>query len=124
MPMLYGEGRKAFQRLQEEILRISSDLSIFAWRSSGPPPSWALGAPVACSVLASAVADFAQSGGLLPLNPVWITDPDVLMIESRQCTDDRERTLFSSLFSFAQPSTNNDIVDIEHEQSDPREQWH
>ncbi|KAI6038838.1 heterokaryon incompatibility protein-domain-containing protein, partial [Pisolithus marmoratus] len=31
MPMLYGEGKKAFQRLQLEILRVSSDHSIFAW---------------------------------------------------------------------------------------------
>ncbi|KAK4610699.1 Vegetative incompatibility protein HET-E-1 [Fulvia fulva] len=31
MPMLYGEGRQAFMRLQEEIVRISRDLSIFAW---------------------------------------------------------------------------------------------
>ncbi|KAI5985033.1 heterokaryon incompatibility protein-domain-containing protein, partial [Pisolithus albus] len=31
MPMLYGEGKKAFQRLQVEIIRISSDHSIFAW---------------------------------------------------------------------------------------------
>ncbi|KAH9910402.1 heterokaryon incompatibility protein-domain-containing protein [Epithele typhae] len=31
MPMLYGEGRKAFQRLQEEIMRTSTDTSLFAW---------------------------------------------------------------------------------------------
>lgn len=31
MPMLYGEGSNAFQRLQEEILRVDEDLSIFAW---------------------------------------------------------------------------------------------
>ncbi|KAI6022063.1 glycosyltransferase family 20-domain-containing protein [Pisolithus marmoratus] len=31
MPMLYGEGSKAFQRLQWEIIRVSSDHSIFAW---------------------------------------------------------------------------------------------
>ncbi|KAK3116753.1 hypothetical protein LTR53_002587 [Teratosphaeriaceae sp. CCFEE 6253] len=31
MPMLYGEGPKAFVRLQEEIVRSSSDQSIFAW---------------------------------------------------------------------------------------------
>ncbi|KAI6110359.1 heterokaryon incompatibility protein-domain-containing protein, partial [Pisolithus thermaeus] len=31
MPMLYGEGSKAFQRLQREIIRTSSDYSIFAW---------------------------------------------------------------------------------------------
>ncbi|KAI6030308.1 hypothetical protein EDC04DRAFT_2711335 [Pisolithus marmoratus] len=31
MPMLYGEGTRAFQRLQLEIMRTSSDQSIFAW---------------------------------------------------------------------------------------------
>ena len=31
MPMLYGEGKKAFQRLQLEIIRSSNDQSIFAW---------------------------------------------------------------------------------------------
>jgi hypothetical protein len=31
MPLLYGEGRKAFSRLQEEILKSSTDLSLLAW---------------------------------------------------------------------------------------------
>jgi len=31
MPLLYGEGRKAFARLQEEVLKISADQSLFAW---------------------------------------------------------------------------------------------
>lgn len=31
MPMLYGEGLKSFQRLQEEIIRTTPDDSIFAW---------------------------------------------------------------------------------------------
>ncbi|KIY00433.1 uncharacterized protein Z520_04118 [Fonsecaea multimorphosa CBS 102226] len=31
MPLLYGEGRKAFRRLQEEIIKQSNDESIFAW---------------------------------------------------------------------------------------------
>jgi hypothetical protein len=31
MPLLYGEGQKAFMRLQEEIIKRSNDLSIFAW---------------------------------------------------------------------------------------------
>ena len=30
-PMLYGEGKKAFHRLQLEIIRTSNDQSIFAW---------------------------------------------------------------------------------------------
>ena len=31
MPMLYGEGRKAFHRLQLEIIRSSNDQTVFAW---------------------------------------------------------------------------------------------
>ncbi|KAK0743049.1 ankyrin repeat-containing domain protein [Schizothecium vesticola] len=32
MPMIYGEGGRAFLRLQEEILRVADDLSLFAWK--------------------------------------------------------------------------------------------
>jgi hypothetical protein len=32
MPLLYGEGGKAFRRLQEEIVRRSNDQTILAWR--------------------------------------------------------------------------------------------
>lgn len=32
MPMLYGEGKKAFLRLQHEIIKQSDDRTIFAWR--------------------------------------------------------------------------------------------
>ncbi|UKZ94417.1 uncharacterized protein TrAFT101_009289 [Trichoderma asperellum] len=31
LPMMYGEGGRAFQRLQEEILRVYEDASILAW---------------------------------------------------------------------------------------------
>lgn len=31
MPLLYGEGEKAFARLQEEIIKTSTDHSIFCW---------------------------------------------------------------------------------------------
>jgi hypothetical protein len=31
MPLLYGEGEKAFTRLQEEILKENDDQSVFAW---------------------------------------------------------------------------------------------
>ncbi|KAI1805849.1 HET-domain-containing protein [Daldinia bambusicola] len=40
MPMLYGEGHKAFMRLQEEIAKESSDLSLFAWTDLPGPESW------------------------------------------------------------------------------------
>lgn len=44
MPLLYGEGRKAFSRLQDEIMRSSNDLSLFAWEDSPDPPSGILAA--------------------------------------------------------------------------------
>ncbi|KAF2964601.1 hypothetical protein GQX73_g8981 [Xylaria multiplex] len=31
MPLLYGEGRRAFLRLQEELVRVSNDQTIFCW---------------------------------------------------------------------------------------------
>lgn len=33
LPLLYGEGPRAFMRLQEEIVKNSTDLTIFAWQS-------------------------------------------------------------------------------------------
>lgn len=36
MPIVYGEGHKAFIRLQEEILRDTNDYSLFAWRPEVP----------------------------------------------------------------------------------------
>lgn len=47
MPMLYGEGSRAFIRLQEEIMKVSDDASLLAWGYSGqldvgtlPPQDW------------------------------------------------------------------------------------
>lgn len=40
MPLLYGEGEKAFARLQEEIIRKTDDETIFAWRSSETLYAW------------------------------------------------------------------------------------
>ncbi|KAI1313232.1 HET domain-containing protein [Xylaria venustula] len=39
MPMIYGEGLKAFQRLQEEIMKASTDMSLFCWKAK-PGGSW------------------------------------------------------------------------------------
>jgi hypothetical protein len=36
MPMLYGEGEKAFTRLQEEIIKGTNDLTLFAWQAKAP----------------------------------------------------------------------------------------
>ena len=39
MPTIYGEGRRAFLRLQYEIMRHSSDISLFAWFTTALPGS-------------------------------------------------------------------------------------
>ncbi|KAE8154094.1 hypothetical protein BDV25DRAFT_136240 [Aspergillus avenaceus] len=49
MPMVYGEGKRAFERLQLEILKISDDQSLFAWGSADPKNA---------GVLASSPAEF------------------------------------------------------------------
>jgi hypothetical protein len=36
MPLLYGEGKKSFFRLQEEIMKRSDDHSLFAWKAYRP----------------------------------------------------------------------------------------
>ncbi|CAJ2512065.1 Uu.00g076900.m01.CDS01 [Anthostomella pinea] len=41
MPLLYGEGSKAFVRLQEEILKVSNDHTIFTWTwNESVPTDW------------------------------------------------------------------------------------
>ena len=55
MPLLYGEGSKAFTRLQHEIIRFSNDESIFAWTNPSPMLKYV-------GMLAESPADFVQSG--------------------------------------------------------------
>lgn len=57
MPLLYGEGRKAFKRLQLEIMKATTDRSILAWAS---PDSHG----VIEGVLAGSPAMFEDCGGI------------------------------------------------------------
>lgn len=43
MPLLYGEGKRAFMRLQHEIIKMSDDESIFAWFSRHEDDRWQKG---------------------------------------------------------------------------------
>ncbi|RMZ81455.1 hypothetical protein DV738_g2179, partial [Chaetothyriales sp. CBS 135597] len=63
MPLIYGEGRKAFMRLQLEILKKSDDDSIYAWK-----------APLDKSgLLATWPTAFADSGNIVQI--VFLDDP-------------------------------------------------
>lgn len=62
MPLLYGEGSKAFIRLQEEIIRTSNDHTIFCWtRNASVAPEWT-------SMLAPSPAAFSKSSDYLPID--------------------------------------------------------
>jgi len=63
IPMLYGEGDKAFLRLQEEILRTTDDLSLFVWKESGDGPERASG------LLARHPHSFQYSGSIKRSDP-------------------------------------------------------
>jgi hypothetical protein len=58
MPLLYGEGDRAFLRLQEEIMRTSDDQSLFAWVDKDMVTE----AP--CGLLARSPAQFVDAGSL------------------------------------------------------------
>lgn len=59
MPMLYGEGPRAFIRLQEEIMKGSDDQSIFAWRTECDPDRHGL--------LADSPVAFRDSTDIVPV---------------------------------------------------------
>jgi hypothetical protein len=55
MPMIYGEGSRAFQRLQEEIMKQNEDYTLFAWSLQYDC------SPSLAGVFASSPADFSES---------------------------------------------------------------
>jgi hypothetical protein len=63
MPLLYGEGHHAFRRLQEEIMKTSSDETLFAWSppTSAPPHH----------LLAPTTAHFSGCGQVEEVQSFW-----------------------------------------------------
>uniref|UniRef100_A0A4E9EGI3 Uncharacterized protein n=1 Tax=Gibberella zeae TaxID=5518 RepID=A0A4E9EGI3_GIBZA len=55
MPMMYGEGAKAFERLQEEIIKQTTDMSIFAWKANDESQDYR-------GILAQSPDEFAHCG--------------------------------------------------------------
>lgn len=85
MPLLYGEGERAFIRLQEEIMRVSDDQSLFAW---GEPES-TLTLPSEShermgttnqlrGLFASSPSEFATCGHIIPDEVAEIEEPYTL----------------------------------------------
>ena len=77
MPLLYGEGERAFVRLQEEIMTNTDDQSLFAWQDCASEDD------LTCNIkyldlrplrgpLARSPAEFANCGNVIP-NRNWTT---------------------------------------------------
>ncbi|PNY27415.1 Uncharacterized protein TCAP_02659 [Tolypocladium capitatum] len=69
MPLLYGEGHRAFTRLQEEIIQSTDDQSLFAWNSfdeADQDPDALFG------LLAQSPAYFKDARNIQPLPPLPI----------------------------------------------------
>ncbi|EFQ25695.1 heterokaryon incompatibility protein [Colletotrichum graminicola M1.001] len=72
MPLIYGEGPKAFRRLQEAIIRDTDDQSIFAWGDvivEGDAAAATLPDRRPRPLLAESPAGFRNSGDIVP---VWV----------------------------------------------------
>lgn len=65
MPLLYGEGRRAFQRLQQEIIRCSHDESIYAWAVPSPQHLPLARHSPTFAIIARSPADFSGSGDIV-----------------------------------------------------------
>jgi hypothetical protein len=71
MPMLYGEGKRAFIRLQEEIMKISDDYTLFTWTASKEGVrDW-----IGQGLLADSPADFVHCGNIRPSRPALASAP-------------------------------------------------
>lgn len=68
MPMLYGEGKKAFIRLQEEIAKETNDLTLFAWQARDAKVQKYRG------VLATSPAEFINANSIIVGNDRRFSD--------------------------------------------------
>ncbi|KAF4635194.1 hypothetical protein G7Y89_g2903 [Cudoniella acicularis] len=73
MPLLYNEGKSAFLRLQEELLKSSIDQSIFAWGMTVSKYAQEKG-----GIFARSPADYVESSSVVPFQGTTDTTPYVM----------------------------------------------
>ncbi|KAK1716341.1 heterokaryon incompatibility protein-domain-containing protein [Colletotrichum lupini] len=71
MPLLYGEGEKAFARLQSEIMQETNDLSLLAWASSVTDPERQ---EEYSGLLAKSPSDFIACSNLKLINNMTLSE--------------------------------------------------
>jgi hypothetical protein len=121
MPLLYGEGSKAFLRLQEEIMRTSTDMSILLWQGHASNMNGMLAAAPSCfeklgrehSTLLPHAALFNHSQGWITNNAgisiQLIANPYLLSHDSRKvfCVHINELTRSSVFGIFLEKLSSN-----------------
>ncbi|RDA93495.1 hypothetical protein CP533_4011 [Ophiocordyceps camponoti-saundersi (nom. inval.)] len=78
MRMTYGEGNKAFRRLQEEIIKKTMDDSILAWgfnREGSSPANGESADVLSGGIFATSPADFVNCGSIISRQPDTIRTP-------------------------------------------------
>lgn len=76
MPLLYGEGKEAFIRLQHEIIRSTEDESIFAWgchRTTLKKYAWSS----VRNILADSPSLFADSADIISIHNTSVQGPSI-----------------------------------------------
>jgi Heterokaryon incompatibility protein (HET). len=79
MPLLYGEGKKAFIRLQQEIMKATDDQSVLAWYCFDPEELKAMRrnfTNTLPTVLATSPRCFARSKDIWPLTSLFFDPPE------------------------------------------------
>jgi hypothetical protein len=111
MPLLYGEGRGAFIRLQEEILKETDDQSILAWGINGDLDSEGF---IDHGVFASSPDNFLGSEDVVPFpskpgrQPLSMTNKGV-RIEVPVLTDPTDLSSFKDPFAILDCQMNDDF---------------
>ncbi|KXH69646.1 hypothetical protein CSAL01_06966 [Colletotrichum salicis] len=104
LPLIYGEGSKAFYRLQEAILQDCTDLSIFAWNNEVEKLDDIFGQRYR-GLLASSPSDFWDCVDILPVSELGDDPGDIQMtnkgvrlgINGLKLYDERESPLWRVL---------------------------
>lgn len=117
MPLLYGEGTKAFVRLQEEILKKTTDHTLFAWVDKEAPDDKQYG------LLAPSPRCFADTHTLVPYelrgrrSPFTITN-EGLSIDLRIRSLNDSNTAFGALLDCPTPDFEEEcwfLIHIQYE---------
>jgi len=98
MPLLYGEGDKAFLRLQQELTRSKNDLTLFAWRQAAP-------VPIHRGLFANSPTEFQRSRRLKILPGSMLHDTEFsitnrgIRFDNHLCVDEAFERIYGSSVS-------------------------